>query len=107
MTVLFCYVKPNPKSVASVRAYAPEALMTDVSKDQWAYWTAITAHWKGLDDLVTIEQDIEITAEVIPGFDACPEPWCVYEYKPAGIFGFMLRQSLGCTRFRKELQQKV
>jgi hypothetical protein len=108
MVILCCYagdLKAQTKD--SLAAFAPDAIILDVSRDKWAYWEAIETFYQGQNDLMIVEQDIEILEECIPSFAACPEPWCVYEYRPAQVFGFMLDQSLGCTRFRKELQQAV
>jgi hypothetical protein len=77
----------------------------DMSGDDFAYWQNICKRWTGKDDLLIIEQDIGITADVVPSFEGCPEPWCVYSY--TGPLGEMLYYALGCTRFRKELQLAV
>lgn len=108
MITLYCFVSPHPKAKAAVEAYAPEAVFTDTSADRWEYWRILSSYWTGEHDLMTIEQDNEITAEVVPSFEACPEPWCSYQYRGAGVFQApVMTESLGCTRFRKELQQAV
>lgn len=88
--------------------------MVETGYDTSAYWWELRRRWNGEDDLMIVEQDNVITAEVIPSFNACDKPWCVYEYLgPPGMDvdgtgeGRILRKSLGCTRFSAELQDKV
>lgn len=107
MRVLFCYANgaAHPAAVRALDLYAPNAIRIDTSGPQQIYWRTICKYWDGTDDLVTIEQDNEITAEVLPSFEACDQDWCTFQYK--GLFpGSMLQQSLGCTRYSKEMQRR-
>jgi hypothetical protein len=79
----------------------------DTSFSPTAYWHAIRDRWTGECDLVTVEQDMLITAENIPSFADCASDWCCYEYPGPDHLPFMLRWSLGCTKFSKELQRKI
>jgi hypothetical protein len=68
-----------------------------------AYQTLLEAEWQRPGDLVVIEHDIGIHAGVMPGFDACPEPWCGHAYNIAGRD----LVCLGCTRFKASLKAAV
>lgn len=105
MRILCCYANLHPVTAISIAEFAPQAEMIDVIWDNFAYWREIATRWTGKEDLMTLEQDMEITEEIIPSFEECPEPWCLYEYQGPPNKG-ILRYSLGCTRFRKEFQQR-
>lgn len=88
--------------------------MVETSYDTSAYWWELRRRWNGEDDLMIVEQDNVITAEVVPSFNMCDKPWCCYEYQgPPGMDtdgtgeGRILRKSLGCTRFSADLQDKI
>jgi len=105
MRVLFCYANGgiHPAAQRALDLYAPDAIKRDTSGAQHTYWRTICEYWDGTEDLVLIEQDNEITAEVLPTFAGCEHDWCTFQYK--GLFpGAMLQQSLGCTKFSKEFQ---
>ncbi len=71
-----------------------------ISAPGFWYWNAICDRWL-TDDLMIVEPNIKINAEVVASFKSCPEPWCIYTYD-AG-WG----TNLGCERFRKELQEML
>jgi len=105
MNILCCYVNLNPKTEKSVKAYAPAAAFVNTSANDFEYWRVIKNHWTGERDLVIIEQDMEITAEVIPSFESCRELWCCFSY--FGAVRSEFTRSLGCTRFTAELQKMI
>lgn len=106
MRVMFAYAyHPHPKAVEAIDLYAPDAERVDTSGDQTNYWREIIKRWDGADDLVIIEQDNEITAEVLPSFTACDKDWCVYSYQ--GLFpDAVFTRSLGCVKFSAALQRR-
>jgi hypothetical protein len=106
MRVLACYTKFHPKAEPSIRAYAPAAEFVDVSGDDYGYWREIRARWKGEEDLMLIEQDIELLPECVAELEACEHDWCCYAYT---IFRNRqrLRYGLGCTKFSARAQQLV
>lgn len=70
--------------------------------DDAAYWRLLAESWNATGtDLVIIEQDIGISAGVLPGFANCRRPWCGHPYDIGG----RLLICLGCTRFTVELQR--
>jgi hypothetical protein len=69
------------------------------------YGRVLQEHWTGEQDLITIEQDIVPTAEVLPSFTRCRKDWCVYAYQGSPSSGRLYR-SLGCTRFSARLQRR-
>jgi len=87
--------------------------MVNVSGDISTYWLEFRKRWTGKHDLVTVEQDNVLTPEMLPSFNMCDEPWCVYEYEgpvnmvSRGASDRYLKTSLGCTRFSQRLQQEV
>ena len=106
MRILCCYANLRPETAATIAEFAPETELVDVTDDTYGYWHNIRDRWTGDEDLMVIEQDIEITAEVVPSFEACSKPWCLFEY-PGHPFMGTLSSHLGCTRFSKELQRAV
>ena len=107
MKILFCYSNvPDARAEAAIRKYAPDAEFVE-TPGLFGYNEALAERW-GQDDLIVIEGDKEITAEVIPSFAACPEPWCVYEYftfpEP---YRAKVQVGLGCARFSLECQQQI
>lgn len=68
--------------------------------DPTAYWALLATMWRQPGDLVIVEQDVGIHADVIPSLAACREPWCGHPYP----IGEQLLVCLGCTRFTAELK---
>jgi hypothetical protein len=106
LKIVVFYANLHPATEWSVNEYAPGAIFEDTSEDKYAYWRAIKKYWTGEEDLVVIEQDIEINADVIPSFIKCYEPWCVYSYE-MGAPHCWLNESFGCTKFSAKLQRAV
>ena len=138
MTILFCHAgNAHPDAERAVKAYAPGAQFADTSATPLTYGQTIREHWTGSDDLVIIEQDIEITADVIPSFAECQEPWCIFCYRVpkvrevlvdedengsdswasqildsvarrnAQLMNAWLTDCLGCTKFSAELRREL
>jgi hypothetical protein len=105
----------RPETYRSLVRYVPIGCleMVNVSGDLSTYWLEFRKRWVGNYDLVTVEQDNVINGEILPSFNLCPEPWCVYEYEgphnmtSRGAPDRMLKTSLGCTRFSQQLQKEV
>lgn len=106
MRVLCAFTGLHPATAAALALYAPDAGLVDVSGSKFDYWHAIRDRWDGTQDLVIIEQDIEIHAEVLPSFAACPEPWCTFSY-PIFRTSVDLTIGLGCVRFSAGVQRMV
>jgi hypothetical protein len=113
MRVCYFYAKPFEKAIAALPSDA-EHVYTGGSDT--AYWEEIDARWGKIDDdLLFVEQDIVISDEVIPAFEACEQPRCMFAY----LFGNgkifntdplgsnFITGSLGCTRFSKAIQKQV
>jgi len=108
VTVLCCHVGAIQANTAEALAkYAPPVDYVNVAGDPFAYGKAIASRWSKGSDLVIIEPDNEITAEVIPSFTECSQPWCTYAYEIfAPPWTRMCDTCLGCVRFSAELQRK-
>jgi len=106
MRILCCYTSLHPAARRALGEHAPGAALADVTGDPYGYWREIAARWDGTEDLATVEHDIEIRDGVLPGFAACPEPWCVYPYE-VHERGLWLDFGLGCTRFSAAAQRAV
>ena len=79
--------------------------MVNVAGDDYGYWRQIRARWRGTDDLVVVEQDIEIGRGTVVSLAGCPEPWCVFGYT---VFGDIpLVTGLGCTKIGAVAQRAV
>ena len=61
--------------------------------------------WNGRTDLVLVEQDVEITADVLPAFAACPSPWCTFGYAIWPPWSPSL-DACGCARYSARLQRE-
>lgn len=96
------------RSLAALEKFAPQTEFIDVSSGIYEYGKAIANHWTGESDLITIEHDNEITADVISSFANCSCFWCSYSYY---VFPKMVQQEtaigLGCTKFSARLQQLI
>jgi hypothetical protein len=106
--------RPHPATRAALDAYAPHWEAIDVSGDGDAYWRLLRDLWSAAEDVVLVEHDIEITAGVVPAFEACPQPWCVHPYRiptpphlrfrtASPVIDLTAPQVLGCVRWRREL----
>lgn len=112
MRVLACYVDQNlkPDAYRALIKYVPigSLEMVNVAGNISNYWHQFRARWRGEYDLVTVEQDNVINGEVLPSFQTCDQPWCVYEYVgPPYMEDRQLKHSLGCTRFTQQLQKEI
>jgi hypothetical protein len=105
VNVLCAYTKLTPAAADALTARAPGAARISVEGNLHGYWQAIAARWAGTGDLVLIEHDIVIHSAVLPGFAACPQPWCLYPYDLWP--GQVLERGLGCTRFTARCQSLV
>lgn len=112
MRVLACYAgqQLNPRTYRALVKNVPIGLleMVNVEGNVSNYWHEFRRRWRGEYDLMTVEQDNVITSDIIPSFQMCDEPWCVYEYiGPPHMSDRWLATSLGCSRFSRYLQQDV
>jgi hypothetical protein len=108
MRILCCPVEGRLWDVTrdSLKEHAPSAEIIPVPVgDLSRTWEVYSERW-GEDDLMIVEQDIILHSDVIPQFEACPEPWCLFpfRYTPEADF---LDTGTGCDRFRREFQQQV
>jgi hypothetical protein len=93
----YFYANYWPQAVACLPAYA-EFVYT--GNDDHHYWREFKARWNGGDDLLVVEQDMGPAPEMFDAMESCPSLWCVNSYNH-------LTESLGFTRFRRELQLAV
>lgn len=108
MRVICCYSsRIHPKAEKALEKYAPQAELVH-TPGLYGYNEAIAERWTGTDDLVVIEQDKEITAEVLPSFAACGLFWCSYSYKVfPRPYSREVTIGLGCTRFASTIQKII
>ena len=106
MRVCFFWFTEWPRARELLARHAPDAELVYTGPDDFGYWRELKARWTGESDLVMVEQDIGIHADVLPGFASCDEPWCAFphymrpEHPPIAM-------DLGCTRFSAQLQRLV
>lgn len=108
MITLCCPVTLWPGTRDSLAGHAPDALVIPIDRDDIEQpWTTYARYW-GTDDLVVIEQDVIIHAGVLPSFESCPEPWCLFpaRHYAVGPSGFM-KTGIMCNRFRREFMEAV
>lgn len=90
----------------SLAEYAPDAQILPVAPgDLTGAWELYKSFW-GRDDLMIMEQDIILHGDVIPQFEDCPEPWCLFPFRYAPGMDF-LDTGAGCNRYRREFMKKV
>ena len=107
MIVLCCPVTLWPGTKESLGMYAPDALIIPIPADDISRpWADYAERW-GTDDLVIIEQDVIIHADVLPQFEACPEPWCLFPARHYATGGGWMKTGIMCNRFRREFMQAV
>jgi hypothetical protein len=87
----------HPKADQVLRRCAPQAERVDVSGSRFDYAALIAALWSDRRDFLLIEHDVEISAEILDSFAACPEPWCSVGSDPGS------GTALQCNRIRREL----
>lgn len=108
MRIICCYASaPHPKTEEAIKKFAPDTEFVKV-EGLFGYPEAIENRWTGESDLVVIESDKEITADVIPSFLACDEPWCTFKYKSfPQPYRREISTGLGCVKFSVEVQREV
>jgi hypothetical protein len=84
--------------VVRAEGYEP---ITRVMRTDTDYGTFVASFWRLGEAFMIVEHDIAPWPGAIAKIEACPLPWCGYQY-PAGEPGY-LGGSLGCVRFSKEL----
>jgi hypothetical protein len=115
LTVVCPYTNLHPLTRDSLRL-APRAVCTRLGNGDRSYWEFLSRLWAKGESVVLVEHDIEVHSGVVPGFESCPEPWCVHPFSrllpgphstwdgdgwSAGIA--LLTKSLGCVRWSAEL----
>ena len=109
MRVLCCALEGqvHPDTVTALSQCFPgHELVFLPAGDPHAYWTMIMGRW-GSDDLVIIEQDIVIHDQVVPQFQACPQPWCAFDHFPYYTLAPADFKVIGCVRYRAEVQRDI
>lgn len=107
MIVLCCPVTLWPGTRDSLAEHAPDALIIPIpAGDIERPWRDYAGRW-GTDDLVVIEQDVIIHADVLPQFEACPEPWCLFPARHYATPGGWMTTGIMCNRFRREFMEAV
>lgn len=99
--ILAPYTRMHPATGRLLNQHAPghQRVRLDPA-DPSAYWALIADAWRQPGDLLVVEQDVGIHAQVVPSLTACREPWCGHPYH----IGEQLLVCLGCTRFTAELK---
>lgn len=94
--ILVPYTRLRPATARLLNRHAPGWQRVRIDPgDMTGYWRILAAAWREPGDLVNIEHDIGISAEVLPGFTTCREPWCGNAYR----IDRQLLVCLGCVRF--------
>ncbi len=99
--IVIPYTRRHPATARLANRHAPGYVRVKLDPDDMgAYWALLAHLWREPGELVVIEHDIGIGPETLPGFAACPEPWCGNPYRVAR----QLLVCLGCTRFSAALK---
>jgi hypothetical protein len=99
--ILVPHTRLHPATARLLNRHAPghERVRLDPA-DVEGYWALLAKQWRQPGDLLIVEQDIGIHADVVPSLTACRQPWCGYPYP----IGEQLLVCLGCTRFTAALK---
>lgn len=107
--VVVPYVNLHPLVMGALYRLAPEADLISLGTGEKRYHELLAMLWREGRSFLLIEQDIEIHDSVLPEMETCPEPWCLFPFLGAisegPIENFLLKLSLGCTRFRSDLMR--
>jgi len=97
----------HPRTADAIARYAPETVyLENTGLD--GYDENISAYWDGSDDLVVIEQDKEITDEVLPAFRRCNQDWCSFAYRNfPEPYRKRVYTGLGCSFYSATIQRLV
>jgi hypothetical protein len=97
-----------PQTDLALTKFAPTATLCDTSKNDQAYWETLKGNWRGEQDIIVIEQDIEIREDTISSLVEDDAPWSTYGYwlYPKGHQRWV-DWALGCTKFSAKLQTLV
>ena len=107
MRVICAYTNLHPATAEALAKYAPDAELFE-TPGTFDYNHVIESVWDSGDDLVVIEQDKIITAEVISSFAACNHDWCVYSYDTfPPPYTMEVSIGLGCTKFSARVQHDI
>ena len=99
--ILVPFTRLHPATARLLNRYAPAHVRVRIDpEDVDAYWRIVADAWRQPGDLLIVEQDIGIHAQVVPDLTACREPWCGHAYS----IGQQMLMCLGCTRFTAELK---
>lgn len=108
MNIIYCYASDPPEvCVEAIKKFVPQAEFVK-TEGLFGYGEAIASRWTGEADLIVIEGDKEIHAEVIPSFEKCPEPWCTFGCKSfPPPYRVTIDYGLSCAKFSADLQSQV
>ena len=110
MIVLCVPMKLWDSTRVALRLHAPGAIIKKLRTDDIEEpWNTYSEYWRSAeDDLLIVEQDIVIHEDVIPQFEACPEPWCLFPFPHySQPDGELMTTGIGCNRFRREFLEQV
>jgi hypothetical protein len=105
MIVLHLYQHIHPPVVRRLLNLWPDAKIINAGHYDAENWDIIKQYW-GQDDLVLVEQHKILHGAVFPDFENCSRAYCLNPHELM-LHGNWARQSIGCVRWRKELQQRV
>jgi hypothetical protein len=113
VTRLLCmYNDLDPRVAAALDKYAyPNGLVTewiDTSESLQTYAEELGKRWNQGDDIILVEQDKELTEEMIPSLMACDELWCGYAIWFNPVPHTMLAMgAFGIVKFSQRVQELV
>jgi hypothetical protein len=94
------FTELNRRTVETVQSEWPMVEFRSVAGDELKYWQLLRQLVVGGEPFVVVEHDMVVPEGAAASLDACPEPWCTWEYDTIGI---MITEALGIVRFRPDL----
>ena len=106
MRILYVYTNGCAPAAEAVRKHAPGAIFIE-TPHIYDYNVIMAENWNSGEDLVVVEEDKVLHYGVIPSFNDCKHPWCVFAYTTfPQPYTRSITIGLGCTKFSAEVQQE-
>jgi hypothetical protein len=94
-------ILPETRAALDASGYAWEA--RDVAVSDGAYTELLASLWAAREAFAIVEHDVIPHPEALAELEACPEPFCAFEYPYQG----RMHAGLGCARFAASLLAAV
>lgn len=106
MRVVVPFIEIHPAADAALRKIALQAERVAVEKT-FGYSQLLARLWAERQSFLNVEQDVELTLRAYRQALYCRCEWGVSPYRGSGTGQNLFKRSLGCTRFRSSLLERL